>query len=300
MVEYLGNISKYLGLPINASSHGHMIDNMIGWVHWLMILLFVGWGVYLIIAVIKFSSKSNPKADYHGVKSHFSQYIEYGVIIFEAFLLIGLSIPLYSQIKTKLPSANEVHHIRVVAQQFNWNIHYPGADGKFGKTNIKLIDEETNPIGLDRSSSIGVDDIVTINQMHLPVNKQVMIHLSSMDVIHSFGIPEMRIKQDAIPGMTIPFFFTPTMTSSEYLKKIKTTERYNPKGNYSFEKELWDNMNEKNKNEYRGYQIACAQLCGNSHYKMRGFVTIDTEAEYDAWLSEQAEYLDEEGDDDDW
>ena len=127
-----------------------------------------------------------------------------------------------------------------------------------------------------------------------------MIHLSSMDVIHSFGIPEMRIKQDAIPGMTIPFFFTPTMTSAEYLKKIKTTERYNPKGNYSFEKEIWDNMNEKYKNEYRGYQIACAQLCGNSHYKMRGFVTIDTEAEYDAWLSEQAEYLDEEGDDDDW
>ena len=108
MVDYLGNISKYLGLPINASSHGHMIDNMIGWVHWLMILLFVGWGVYLIIAVIKFSSKSNPKADYHGVKSHFSQYIEYGVIIFEAFLLIGLSIPLYAQIKTIMPNDKSI------------------------------------------------------------------------------------------------------------------------------------------------------------------------------------------------
>ena len=127
-----------------------------------------------------------------------------------------------------------------------------------------------------------------------------MIHLSSMDVIHSFGIPEMRIKQDAIPGMAIPFFFTPTMTSSEYLKKITTTERYNPKGNYGFEKDIWDNLNEKTKNEYRGFQIACAQLCGNSHYKMRGFVTIDTKAEYNTWLSQQAEYLEEEGDDDDW
>ena len=276
MIESFGKISHYLGLPINSSSHGHMIDNMIGWVHWLMLFLFVGWGIYLIVAVIKFRQSVNPTANYNGVKSHFSQYIEYGVIMFEAFLLIGLSIPLYSQLKTNLPNDNEIHHVRVISQQFAWNIHYPGLDGKFGKTNINLVDEESNPIGLDRSSINGADDIVTINQMHLPVNKQVMIHLSSKDVIHSFGIPEMRIKQDAIPGMTIPFFFTPTMTSKEFLDKLKGTKR-----------------------EGKGYEIACAQLCGNSHYRMRGFVTIDTELEYNAWLSEQAEYLEEE-DDEDW
>jgi len=227
MIEYFGNLSGHLGLPVNASSHGHMIDNMIGWVHWLMLLLFVGWGIYLIIAIIKFSEKANPKADYHGVQSHYSQYAEYGVIIFEAFLLIGLSIPLYSQLKTSLPNNNEVHHIRVIAQQFAWNIHYPGEDGKFGDTDISLVDEESNPIGLVRDGN-GSDDIVTINQMHLPVNKQVMIHLSSKDVIHSFGIPEMRIKQDAVPGMTIPFFFTPTMTTDDFIDKIKGS--YNAKG----------------------------------------------------------------------
>ena len=300
MIESMGNLSEYLGLPINSASHGLMIDNMIGWVHWVMLLLFVGWGIYLIITVIKFSAKLNPKADYNGVQSHYSQYVEYGVIIFEAFLLIGLSIPLYAQLKTTLPNDNDVHHVRIIAQQFAWNIHYPGDDGKFGRTNIKLVDEESNPIGLDRNSPFGADDFVTINQMHLPVNKQVMIHLSSKDVIHSFGIPEMRIKQDAIPGMTIPFFFTPTMTSSEFLNKIKDTERFNPKGNYGFDKETWGKFNDKSKNEFRGYQIACAQLCGNSHYKMRGFVTIDTDAEYNAWLAMQAEYLEEEGDDDDW
>tara|TARA_Y100000758_G_scaffold261409_1_gene199688 strand:- start:179 stop:1054 length:876 start_codon:yes stop_codon:yes gene_type:complete len=287
-----------LGLPINSASHGLMIDNMISWVHWVMLILFVGWGIYLIFTVIKFSAKLNPKADYHGVQSHFSRFIEYGVIIVEAFLLIGLSIPLYAQLKTTLPNDNDVHHIRVVAQQFAWNIHYPGADGKFGKTDITLVDEESNPIGLDRNSQFGADDLVTINQMHLPVDKQVMIHLSSKDVIHSFGIPEMRIKQDAIPGMTIPFFFTPTMTSSEFLDKIKGTERFNPKGNYGFDKEIWEKLKDKSKKEFRGYQIACAQLCGNSHYKMRGFVTIDTEEEYNAWLSEQAEYL--QDDDEDW
>ena len=277
MVEYFGNLSQSLGLPINAASHGLMIDYMIGWTHWVMLLLFVGWGIYLIITIIKFSEKFNPKADYNGVQSHYSQYAEYGVIIFEAFLLIGLSIPLYSQIKTSLPDDNEVHHIRVIAQQFAWNIHYPGVDGKFGKTNIKLVDEESNPIGLNRNSPFGADDIVSLNQMHLPVNKQVMIHLSSKDVIHSFGIPEMRIKQDAVPGMTIPFFFTPTLTSAEFLDKIKGTLR--------------DGM---------GYEIACAQLCGNAHYRMRGYVTVETETQYNTWLAEQAEYLEEEGDDDDW
>ena len=274
MIEYFGNLSQYLGLPINSASHGLMIDNMIGWVHWLMLLLFVGWGIYLIIAVFKFSEKVNPKADYHGVQSHYSKYAEYGVIIFEAFLLIGLSIPLYSQIKTTLPN-DDIHHIRVISQQFAWNIHYPGEDGKFGKTDINLVDEESNPIGLVREG-YGLDDIVTINQMHLPVDKQVMIHLSSKDVIHSFGIPEMRIKQDAVPGMTIPFFFTPTMTSTEFLEQIKGTLR-----------------------EGKGYEIACAQLCGNSHYRMRGYVTIDTEEEYIAWLTEQANYIEEE-DDEDW
>ncbi len=276
VIENLGSLSDHLGLPMNASSHGLQIDHMIGWVHWLMLILFIGWGIYLIITIVKFNSKRNPDADYVGVKSHYSQYAEYGVIIFEAFLLIGLSIPLYSQLKLELPKNNEVHHIRVIAQQFAWNIHYPGADGKFGSNNIDLVDEESNPIGLDRSSPYGADDIVSINQMHLPINKQVMIHLSSKDVIHSFAIPEMKIKQDAVPGMTIPFFFTPTMTSDEFLGKLKGSKR-----------------------EGMGYEIACAQLCGNSHYRMKGYVTIETEAEYLTWLTEQAEYLDEE-DDDDW
>ena len=128
----------------------------------------------------------------------------------------------------------------------------------------------------------------------------VKLYISSKDVIHGFSLPEMRVKQDAVPGMTIPFFFTPTMTSSEFLSIIKDTERFNPKGNYGFDKEIWENLKDKSKKEFRGYQIACAQLCGNSHYKMRGFVTIDTEEEYHAWLSEQAEYLQDDEDDEDW
>jgi cytochrome c oxidase subunit 2 len=90
-------------------------------------------------------------------------------------------------------------------------------------------------------------------------------------------LPEMRVKQDVIPGMSTPIFFTPIMTSEEFLVEIKGSAR-----------------------EGKGYEISCAQLCGNSHYRMRGFLTIDTEDEYNAWLDEEAELLEEEGDDDDW
>ena len=300
MIEYLGKLSDHLGLPVNASSHGYVIDMMLGWVHWVMLILFVGWGLYLIITVIKFNSKVNPKADYNGVQSHYSQYAEIGIIFIEAFLLVGLSIPLWSQLRTTVPGPDEAIQVRVIAQQFAWNIHYPGADGEFGDTDIQLVDEESNPIGLVREGN-GADDIVTLNQLHLPVNQQVLIHLSSKDVIHGFGIPEMRVKQDALPGMTIPVYFMPTMTSAEFINKIKDTNRYSPSGNYmGLGQETWELFSEEKKNEFRGFQIACAQLCGNSHYKMRGFVTVETEEEFNAWLEEEAEYLEEEDEDDDW
>jgi len=280
MIEKIGNISNYLGMPINASSHGAMLDQMNGWIHWLMLILFVGWGTFFIITLFKFGIFGNEKKiKPEGVKSRFSHYTEYAVIAIEAFLLIGFAIPLWSMVKTDLPEVvDETVQVRVIAQQFAWNIHYPGADGKFGRTDVTMVDEETNPIGLDRSSKYGADDIVTLNQMHLPVNKQTMIYLSSKDVIHSFSLPEMRVKQDAIPGMSIPIFFTPTMTTSDFLNKVKGSTR-----------------------EGMGYQIACAQLCGNSHYRMLGYLTVDTEEDYEAWLNEQAEELnDDDDDDDDW
>jgi cytochrome c oxidase subunit 2 len=278
MIELFGNLCEHLGMPVIASSHGLMLDQMSGWVHWLMIILFVGWGIFFIVTLFKFGIISNGKVDRDGVQSHASTYGEYAVILVEAFILVSFAIPLWSLTKTDIPDVTEdTVEIRVVAQQFAWNIHYPGVDGKFGRTYATLVDEEINPIGLDRSSPHGADDIVTLNQMHLPVDKQTIIYLSSKDVIHSFFLPEMRVKQDAVPGMSTPIFFTPTMTSDEFMVEIKGSAR-----------------------EGKGFEIACAQLCGNSHYRMRGFLTIDTEDEYNAWLDEEAELLEEEGDDDDW
>ena len=278
MVEFFGRLGENLGFPINASSHGLIIDHMNGWIHWLMLILFVGWGIFFILTLYKFGIKKNNKnADYEGVKSHYSRYAEYGVIIFEIFLIIAFAMPVWAMVKTNVPDVDSnTIEIRVVAQQFAWNIHYPGADGKFGSTRLNLVDEETNPVGLDRSSINGADDIVTLNQMHIPVNKNIMIYLSSKDVIHSFSLPEMRIKQDAIPGFTIPVFFEATMTSEEFLKQIKGSAR-----------------------EGKGFEISCAQLCGNSHYRMRGYLTVESDEEFNTWLEDEAEYIIED-DDDDW
>jgi len=279
MIEFFGKLGEYLGFPINASEHGLVIDHMNGWIHWLMLILFIGWGIFFLLTLYRFGiKKDSGKADYEGVKNHYSTYAEYGVILFEVFLLIGFAIPVWSMVKTNLPEVdNETIEIRVIAQQFAWNIHYPGADGKFGKTRIDFVDEEENPIGLDRESINGSDDIVKINQLHIPSNKNIMIYLSSKDVIHSFSLPEMRVKQDAIPGMTVPIFFKATLSTDDFLKKIEGTKR-----------------------EGMGYEIACAQLCGNSHYRMKGYMTVyDNISDYEAWLEEQAQYL-EEDDDDDW
>jgi cytochrome c oxidase subunit 2 len=269
MTEYLQSY-----MPILASEMGHLGDNLNGLVHWLMLILFIGWGSFFIYTLIRFSSSNNPKANYHGITTHYSTYVEVGVVVFEALLLISFAIPGYYAVKYDKALESTEIEVRVVAQQFAWNIHYPGADGKFGTTKINLVDEETNPLGLDREG-YGADDITTINQLHLPVNKLIKLYISSKDVIHGFSLPEMRLKQDAIPGMQVPIYFTPTLTSKEFLSQLGGTAR-----------------------QGMGYEIACAQLCGNSHYRMKGYMTIHTEKEYNNWLIKEAEYLESEGEDD--
>ena len=272
------DILHKLGLPINMSVQGAAIDEINAIVHWLMLVLFIGWGIFFIVSLVKFRASKNAKADYTGVKSHLSSLLEAVVAVIEIVILFGFGFPIWAARVTDVPSTYESVHLRVVAQQFAWNFHYPGPDGKFGKTRADLVDEQENPVGLDRSSDNASDDFYTVNQLHVPVNKKIRIDLSSLDVIHSFTLPELRVKQDAIPGMVIPVHFTATMTSDEFLKTTIGTKR-----------------------EGKSLEVTCAQLCGLGHYRMRGFFTVHDDEGYQAWLDEQAEYLEEEsGDDDDW
>ena len=272
------DILHKLGLPINMSVQGAAIDEINAIIHWLMLVLFVGWGLFFIVSLVKFRASKNAKADYTGVKSHLSSLLEAVVAVVEIVILFGFAFPIWANRVIDVPPSAESVHLRVVAQQFAWNVHYPGPDGKFGNTRADLVDEQENPIGLDRSSDNASDDFYTVNQLHVPVDKKIRIDLTSLDVIHSFTLTELRVKQDAIPGMVIPLHFTSTMTSDEFLKTTIGTKR-----------------------EGKSLEITCAQLCGLGHYRMRGFFTVHDDEGYQAWLDEQAEYLEEEsGDDDDW
>ena len=274
----MAEILHYLGLPINMSVDGPAIDEVIILTHWLMLVLFIGWGAFFIVSLVKFRSSKNPNADHDGVKSHFSSVLEVVVAVIEMMLLVGFALPIWASRINDVPEVNSgAVHARVVAQQFAWNIHYPGEDGIFGQTRPNLVDEVENPIGLDRSSTGGADDFVTINQLHIPVDTKIRLDLTSKDVIHSFSLPELRVKQDAIPGMIIPVHFEATMTSEEFLAEMVGTPR-----------------------ESKGLEISCAQLCGLGHYRMRGFLTIHDDQGYADWIEEQKAYIEEEDDEDDW
>ena len=241
-----------LGLPVAASAHAGEIDHMISLVHWLMVVLFVGWGIFFVYVLFRFRKGANPKASYTGAKGKLSKGLEIGIVIVEMVLLIFYAIPAWAKRVRAFPSENEAVVVRVIGEQFAWNVQYHGPDGKFGRTRPELVSAD-NPIGLDRSDPDAKDDVTTINQLHLPVDRPVLVHLSSKDVIHSFGLYEMRVKQDAIPGMSIPVWFVPTRIGE--------------------------------------YDIACSQLCGLGHFRMRGFLSIQSEADYKKWMDEQLKEL---------
>jgi len=261
-------LTSWLGLPELASEHGAALDGTLGLVHLLMLVLFVGWGAFFVYLLVRFRRTRQPNADHTGVTGRYSTWLEAGVALAEAALLIGLSIPLWADRVDRLPPPQESTVVRVVAEQFAWNVHYPGPDGLFGRTDIELLDLQSNPLGLDRTDPAAQDDVVTLNQLHLPAGVPALIRLTSKDVIHSFSLPEMRVKQDAIPGMVIPVWFVPKVTTDE--------------------------MRERTGNPDFGYEIACAQLCGLGHYRMRGYLTVDTAEGFQAWMDEQQALLAEE------
>lgn len=238
---------KALGLPEVASAHGQKVDNFIVYIHWLMIALFFGWLVYFVFALYKFNARRAQKANYFGVRNHFSSYIEIGVVVFETVLLLFFAVPLWGKVVGDLPKEADSTVVQIVAQQFNWNARYAGLDGKFGAQDMKFVSKE-NIFGMDPSDISGKDDVTTLDEIHVPVDKPVLCYISSKDVIHSFRVPEMRATQDAIPGMRIPLWFVPNKTGN--------------------------------------YQIYCAQLCGYGHAQMAlGRLIVEDRAQFEAWLS---------------
>jgi cytochrome c oxidase subunit 2 len=159
-------------------------------------------------------------------------------VIFITLGLMGQSVWAQLRLHDAPPGS---YTVEVVAQQFQWNFHYAGKDGKFGRTDPKFIDDGSlNFVGLDNTDATGADDSV-ISTLAIPVNRPVELRLRSKDVIHNFWVPQLRFKQDLVPGMEIKVHFTA--------------------------------------NKVGKYELACAELCGQLHFKMRSFMLVLPEEE---------------------
>lgn len=238
-------------LPLAASTYAAKIDFGIWLIHAAMIAIFVLWGVFFTYLLVKYRARPGvPAVREDDGKAHTaadelkSLLPDLLVMLFEIALIVFYAIPVWSRIKMSQPPTDAQLQLELVAEQFAWNVHYPGPDGKLGPRRVELVHFH-NPIGLDRAHPDAADDVVMGNELRLPVNKPALIKLSSKDVIHSFFVPEFRIKQDMLPGMEIPLWVEPTVTGK--------------------------------------FEITCAQLCGFGHSLMRGDVHVQTGEEFDAW-----------------
>lgn len=242
-------IKKLLQLPTLASEHGAEVDHFIILVHALMGVLFVGWILYFFYAIFRFSKKRNPKADHYGIQNHASSYMEIVIAAAEFVLLIGFAIPLWAKAAGEFPKESAALNIQVIGEQFRWNSRYPGADGVLGRQ-VPAMLSPTNTFAMDLEDPAGKDDVVpNPNDIVIPVGKPVIMRISSLDVIHSFACHPLRICQDAIPGLSVPIHFVASKEGK--------------------------------------YMITCAQLCGNSHYSMKGNLTVVSQDEFQKWQAAQ-------------
>lgn len=243
--------SELLGLPENFSAHGGQVDHLLDVIHWFMIALFVGWTAFFFVCIYKFWHRRSPKASYDGVRNHISSHMEVAVIIIEAVLLLGFAFPLWADRVDSWDKVQEMDpvRVRVVGWQFGWTYHYPGLDGKFGRTDAALIDG-SNDLGIDYTDPNSHDDFIA-PVLKLPTNRPAVLNIGTKDVIHNYHIVPMRVQQDAIPGKEIPMWFTP----------VKPMETY----------------------------VICGQLCGEGHANMIGTMEVVPEKDYDTWATAQSE-----------
>lgn len=235
-------------MPPSASTFAPTIDLLFFVILAITGTVFVAVEGLLIYCLLKYRRSRSVQAQF----VHGNPALEVAWTIIPAVILITLAaISQIAWAKMKSPPTAQKKPITIelLAEQFAWNIRYPGADGKFGRIDVSLMNQE-NPWGRVDGDSDGADDIITLNQMHLPADRPVRLVMRSKDVIHSFFVPEFRFKQDIVPGMDIIADFHPTRNGE--------------------------------------FEIACAEFCGPAHYRMRGFIVVEPQQQFEKWLIEQA------------
>jgi cytochrome c oxidase subunit 2 len=240
-------IAKTWWLPAGASAATAAIDHQFTITFILMGIVFVAAQLALGLFAWRYRDTGSGSADY----SHGNIRLEVIWTTLTAILFIGLNLagsPIWAKERFR-PAEEGATRVEVTGMQFAWYFRYPGPDGKFGATKPELEDPSAGgegALGLDPADPASKDDVVT-GIMEVPVGREVEVILRAHDVIHSFFVPSMRFKQDAVPGLAIHMHFTPTQTGD--------------------------------------YEIACAELCGLGHYKMHGMLKVVSQDDYDKWLA---------------
>jgi len=242
--------------PENVSTFGAQLDSIFALIYWFSVATFFLTYGLLVIFMVKYRYNENRKAYYF----HGNNLMEFTWTLLPTIFFVGLGLwsdGAWSKTKyaSRVPKPDVEIDVLGYQSGFGWQFRYAGPDGVFGNKDREQI-TIANPFGIDSNDMHGKDDFVIISPggarpipIHLPVDKNILVNLSSNDVLHSFFLPNFRVKQDALPGQWIKVWFNGS--------KIGT------------------------------YELACAELCGTGHYNMRGQVFIDSQADYDKWLDEQ-------------
>ncbi|MDB4303457.1 cytochrome c oxidase subunit II [Desulfosarcina sp.] len=284
---------KWGDLPLvsnSASEHGPTVDN-------LMIISFI---IIFIVQTItqyllhyfafKYKGEKGKKALFYADNNT----LEFIWTIIPVIVLAGLIIyGLFTwNAIMNVSEDDDPLIVELYAQQFNWKARYGGEDNQLGKANVRLIDiDRANILGLDESDPYAQDDVIT-TELHLPVGRTVLFKMRSQDVLHSAYMPHFRAQMNCVPGMITQFGFTPTVTTVDMRATPQMEEKVANINRIRVEKS--NKLIAKGEDALERYEfdylLLCNKICGKSHYNMQMKIIVETQEEYDAWISEQKSF----------
>ena len=249
-------------LPVAASEHGVVLDQMLAITFWITFVVFVITHILLFVYPWIYRRKGSDSKALHYAHNDRLEFAWTVVPAIVLTILVLYGTKVWREITQSEPS-EDAHEIELFAYQFGWQARLPGIDGVLGRHDYRLIGA-TNSMGIDPESKEAQDDLL-VPEVYLPVGEPVVLRLRARDVIHSAYLPHFRVQMNVVPGMPTQFVFTPTITTEEMREKIN---------NYNF-----------------NYVLACNKICGAAHFNMQMKFVVVTRKEYDQWLAKQRTYF---------
>ncbi|MEI6021667.1 MAG: cytochrome c oxidase subunit II [Bacteroidota bacterium] len=263
-------------LPAAASEHGAKIDTLFEANIYLVTFVFLVTNFFLFWFAYKYRGNSQNKAVYYPHNNKIEMLWTVVPAVALTFIII-FGLKYWNEITAENNDADKVV-VELYAKQFDWTARFPGKDGKLGETDFRQI-SGSNSVGMDTSDVLGYDDILVKNEIHIPIGREIELHMRSRDVIHSAYLPHFRAQMNCVPGMVTFFRFKPTKTTSEMRKDPYVVQ-------------LMAGINKQRALENKepvefDFILLCNKICGASHYNMQMNVVVDTEADYNAWMQKQ-------------